>query len=217
MKKGILIFLAIIPFLSFGQQETKKQTIKSHNAQSIEKFYVLKTDKNVRHGKYKRYWGTKLVAKGNYKNGQKQLFKYYYNNDKPSLIYNYSTNEVVEYSKEDSFDKVYSKTGKELEVDRPPLPLFSRYELGWYIARNVVYPNEAKENGLSGRIEILVTINEVGNIEDYSLLSGIHKILIEESLRVIKSLPRDWKWLPAKKNELKIKSSIIFPVNFKLN
>jgi hypothetical protein len=214
MKEKFLIFFTIIPIFVFGQQETIQRKIKSHNAQSLEKFYVLKSDKNVRHGEYKRYWGAKLVTLGNYNNSQKQVFKYFYYSDKPSLIYNYSTNEIVEYSKEDCFDKVYSETGKELVVDRPPIPLFSRYELGWFISSNIKYPDYAKEIGLSERIEILVTINEEGEIVNYRLFHGIHKTLIEESLRVIKSLPKDWKWLPAEKDGIKIKSSIVFPFNF---
>jgi hypothetical protein len=217
MKRAFFILITVIPIFVSGQQETIKRTVKNYDSKSIEKFYVLKTDENIRHGEYKRFWGSKLAVKGMYNNDNKGLFEYYFYDKKPSLIYDYSTNEVVSYSKDDCFKGVYSSLGKKIEVDRPPLPLFSRYELGWYIASNVKYPYEAKENGLSGKIEILVTIGKNGNIENYSLFFGVHKILIKESLRVLNTIPKEWKFVPAVKDGKPIKSAIVLPVNFQLN
>lgn len=212
----ILLILALLISISAKGQETIKQKTSSLNGLITEKYYVLSSNKNIKHGDYKRYCRSKLVAEGNYNNEEKEIFKYYSFEKTPSLVYDYSRNKVLSYDKNDNIKDIYSTTGngEKLVVDRPPIPLFSRYELAWFIASNIKYPLEAEENGQSGKVQILAVIDEKGNITKYSLFLGATELLNNEALRVVNLIPKKWKWIPAIKNGQPIKSAIILPVNF---
>jgi len=209
--------MILLGSISVNGQETIKREDKSPNGRSTETYYVLKSDMGTKHGEYKRYWDSKLVAEGKYNYGEKEIFNYYFMDKTPSLTYDYSRNEVLAYVGKDNFTEVYSEFGEKTEVDRPPLPLFSRYELTWFIANNLKYPIKAMENGQSGKVQILVKIDANGNVTNYSLFSRVSKLLNEEALRVVNSIPKEWKWLPAVKDNTPIESAILLPVSFVLN
>ena len=209
----ILTLLISISILVSGQ-ETKKVNRKSLKGHSIERYYV--TQSGVKHGEYKRYWRSKLVVEGVYNYGEKEIFKYYSFDKSPSLVYDFSQDSVLVFVEQDNFGEAYSESGENLIVDRIPLPLFSHYELGWFIATFLNYPKEAMEKGQSGEVLILVSIDENGNASNYSLFWGINKLLNEEALRVVNLIPEEWKWIPAIKDGKPVKSAVVLPVNFKI-
>jgi len=217
MNKFLLI-LALLTSITTKGQVTIIQKVKSFNGSVIEKYYVLNSNKEIKHGDYKRYYRSKLVAEGSYNHGEKEIFKYYYLNDLPSVVYDYAHKKVLSYDKNENYKDVYPLNGtEELIIDRPPLPLFSRYELEWFIANNIKYPTEAAENGQSGKVQILAVINEEGNITKYNLISGVVQSLNREALRVVNLIPKEWKWIPAIRNGQPIESAIVLSVNFKTN
>jgi len=84
-----------------------------------------------------------------------------------------------------------------------------------YVEKNIMYPAEAQENGISGRVYVEFTIDTDGTIFDVRLLRGVDPLLDAEALRVISSSP---KWTPGKDqdgNVVKVKYQ--FPINFRLN
>ena len=71
MTKTLLFLLAILPSVLFGQA-TKKVTEEHKHPYSKEVYYVLKSDKKIRHGKYQKlYSNDVLKLEGFYKNGLK--------------------------------------------------------------------------------------------------------------------------------------------------
>ncbi|MCB2376408.1 TonB family protein [Hymenobacter sp. BT635] len=68
----LTLSLLALPLLSFGQ-ETKKVTNYSTSPISNEVYYVLKSDKAVKHGSYALYRGRQLAlsTQGHYTNGRK--------------------------------------------------------------------------------------------------------------------------------------------------
>jgi len=87
-----------------------------------------------------------------------------------------------------------------------------------WIDENLQYPEEAKIAGIQGRVIVRFTISKEGKLTKVSLLRGVHPLLDQEAIRVLKASPD--KWTPAmyQANGKSWPESIsyVFPVIFKL-
>ena len=98
MKIKTILFLIIT--LIFSCQSTKLVTKKS-NGHVIEKYHVLRSKKNIKHGEYYSYYvisegnsvSTYLKEKGYYKNGKKDSLWIEYN--RPTKKESYSIKSIV--------------------------------------------------------------------------------------------------------------------------
>ena len=92
MKFFILFLLALIPTILFGQ-ETKK----IRNLEDGETYFVLKSDKTIKHGEYKKFaYGRSLLVKGFYKQGLRDSIWECYNfHGEIILKFDYSKNEQL--------------------------------------------------------------------------------------------------------------------------
>lgn len=59
-----------------------------------------------------------------------------------------------------------------------------------FISNNIKYPDVAVKNGDQGKVIIRFCVTEKGDIDRISVEKGVTKELDEESVRVIKTLPR---------------------------
>lgn len=82
-----------------------------------------------------------------------------------------------------------------------------------YIAKNIKYPQIARETGVQGRVFVGFVVEPDGSISNVKLLRGIGGGCDEEAMRVIKSLP---KWKPGKQRGKAVRVSYQIPVFFKL-
>jgi len=84
-----------------------------------------------------------------------------------------------------------------------------------FIAKNVHYPEMAKENGIQGKVAVSFVIDKDGSITDVVLMRGLKGCpeCDNESIRVVKMLP---KWTPGKQNGKAVKMRFIYPFNYKL-
>ncbi|MES2558311.1 MAG: energy transducer TonB [Bacteroidota bacterium] len=57
-----------------------------------------------------------------------------------------------------------------------------------FIAKNVLYPVMARENGIEGKIILRFTISEQGNTENVVIVRGSHIVLDKEASRVVRAL-----------------------------
>ena len=83
-----------------------------------------------------------------------------------------------------------------------------------WVAENMKYPQEAYEDGISGRVMVQFTICEDGFVRDVKVLRGVHELLDAEAVRVISSSP---KWEPGRVDGKPVNVTYQFPVIFKLN
>jgi periplasmic protein TonB len=83
-----------------------------------------------------------------------------------------------------------------------------------YIAEHVVYPAVANENGIEGTVYLRFEVTKTGSIGKVELQKGVDKLLDDEAIRVIKSLP---KFKPGEQNGKKVSVWYSIPVTFKLN
>ena len=82
-----------------------------------------------------------------------------------------------------------------------------------YVAKNIKYPQIARETGIQGRVFVGFVVEPDGSISNVKLLRGIGGGCDEEAMRVIKSLP---KWKPGKQRGKAVRVSYQIPVLFKL-
>ena len=82
-----------------------------------------------------------------------------------------------------------------------------------YVSKNVVYPEEAKEKEIQGRVFISFVVEKDGSIGGVKVLRGIGGGCDEESVRVISDMP---KWKPGKQKGEAVRVSYQIPIMFKL-
>ena len=82
-----------------------------------------------------------------------------------------------------------------------------------HIAKNLTYPQEARDKGIEGRVFVAMVIEKDGSVSNVKVLRGIGGGCDEEAVRVISALP---KWKPGKINGEPVRESYQIPINFKL-
>lgn len=96
-------------------------------------------------------------------------------------------------------------------------PLFNggdpNVEFVRYIARNLVYPEIAAENGVDGKVLIQFDIDVVGNLVNPVILRKVDPALDAEAIRVVLTSPR---WNPGKQRSKAVSVRYVFPITFKL-
>lgn len=97
-------------------------------------------------------------------------------------------------------------------------PLFNggdpMVEFRKYIAMNLVYPPEAIENGVEGRVIVSFVIDTEGNLTDINVIDSPHRDLTEAAVKVLQSSP---VWTPGKQRTKPVPVKFYFPVVFRLN
>ena len=81
-----------------------------------------------------------------------------------------------------------------------------------FMAKNVVYPQEAKDKGIAGRVFVSFVVEKDGSIDEVKVMRGIGGGCDEEAVRVVKSMP---KWKPGKMKGEPVRVSYMMPINFK--
>lgn len=101
-----------------------------------------------------------------------------------------------------------------LVVEEMPEFIGGQEALGKFITENLVYPQQAAEDSIQGKVFIEFVINEEGELKDHKVLRGVHPILDEEALRVMKLSP---KWKPGKQRGKTVSVKFTLPITFALH
>lgn len=83
-----------------------------------------------------------------------------------------------------------------------------------FLAANIKYPAQAKENGIQGRVFINFVVEADGKVSNVKLLRGIGGGCDEEAMRVVNAMPN---WTPGKQDGEGVRVSFNLPVKFALN
>ncbi len=86
-------------------------------------------------------------------------------------------------------------------------------ELNKYLAKNIKYPQQARETGTQGKVFLTFVVEKDGSITDIKVLRDIGSGCGEEAIRVVKTMP---KWTPAKQRGKAVRQQFNLPVNFTL-
>ena len=86
-------------------------------------------------------------------------------------------------------------------------------KLADYLAKNIKYPQMARESGIQGRVFISFVVEPDGSVSNVNVMRSLGGGCDEEAVRVVKAMP---KWKPGKQRGKPVRVSYILPVNFKL-
>lgn len=84
-----------------------------------------------------------------------------------------------------------------------------------YLSTNLVYPQTAKDAGISGKVYLKFVISDKGTISNVKMMKGVPNCseCDKEAIRVVKSMPN---WIPGKNKGKAVNSVFTLPVTFKL-
>ncbi len=82
-----------------------------------------------------------------------------------------------------------------------------------YIAKTMLYPNQARRMQIEGKVYVEFVVEKDGSITGVRTLKGIGAGCDEEAVRVISGAP---KWTPAKQRGRTVRQKMVLPVNFRM-
>jgi periplasmic protein TonB len=82
-----------------------------------------------------------------------------------------------------------------------------------YISKNLVYPSEALDNNIQGKVILKFVVKPDGSVGRIVILKGVDPLLDQEAVRVISTLPR---LKPGKQNGVPVPVWFSVPVTFQL-
>ena len=82
-----------------------------------------------------------------------------------------------------------------------------------FLASNIVYPKQAKENGVTGKVFVSFVIEKDGSVTNVKLVRDPGCGLGEEAVRVVKMMPR---WKPGMQRGTPVRTQFMLPINFEL-
>lgn len=80
-----------------------------------------------------------------------------------------------------------------------------------YIMNNLGYPKLEDGEEVEGKVFVKFTITETGDVENVTVLRGIHPVFDEAARKVVASFP---KWSPATKDGSPVNSELTLPIMF---
>jgi len=99
-------------------------------------------------------------------------------------------------------------------VDKMPQFPGGDVELLKFINENLKYPITAQEQGIEGRVVASFTVEKDGSINDVEIVRSLEESLDNESIRILKSLP---KWTPGENNGKIVRVKFTVPIQFRLS
>jgi TonB family protein len=99
-------------------------------------------------------------------------------------------------------------------VEIQPVPEGGLPEYYRYISENLKYPEEAKKNGVQGKVFVQFVVMKDGSVSNVKCIRGIHPLCDEEAVRVIRNSP-DWK--PGQQDGENVNVRFIVPISFSLD
>jgi len=82
-----------------------------------------------------------------------------------------------------------------------------------FLADNILYPKEAQEKGIQGRVICNFIVRKDGSITDVSVVRGVDPLLDAEAVRLLQSMP---SWKPGTQRGQAVNVRFTLPVEFRL-
>lgn len=101
----------------------------------------------------------------------------------------------------------------QLVEDKPTFRGGDANEFSRWVNSNLVYPKEAMERSIQGRVSLQFTVTKAGKVNDVKVLRGVHQLLDDEAVRVISASP---DWSPGQQKGKAVDVTYVFPVIFQI-
>jgi TonB family protein len=82
-----------------------------------------------------------------------------------------------------------------------------------FLMKNVQYPEQAKKEGITGKVFVQFIIDETGKVTDPNVLKSANPLLDAEAIRVVSAMP---DWTPGKQKGEAVKVAFTIPIMFAL-
>ncbi|CAK7001382.1 MAG: hypothetical protein PETM_00006 [Petrimonas sp.] len=99
-------------------------------------------------------------------------------------------------------------------VDKMPQYPYGEKELAGFIAHQLRYPKEARQQGVQGRILCSFIVAVDGSISNIEVVQGLHSQLDNEAIRVLSLMS---KWIPGENNGEKVNVKCLLPIDFTID
>ncbi len=83
-----------------------------------------------------------------------------------------------------------------------------------YLANSVEYPQRMRKKGLEAKVVATFVVDKEGNIKDIRIVNKVPKEFADETIRVIKGMPR---WIPGSNKGKNVSVRYTLPIRFQLN
>jgi protein TonB len=107
-------------------------------------------------------------------------------------------------------DIIYTSGGVEVN----PEPFGGAAAWAKFLQKNLRYPGEAVDKGISGKVFVSFIVEKDGHLSTFIIIRGVGYGMDEESLRVLKKAPA---WKPGLQNGQAVRVKYTLPLNFVLN
>lgn len=147
-----------------------------------------------------------LESAGIYRQGKyDHEWAFYHENGKPATREKYAEDKLTDL---ECFDSTGKSMGFNCALNRAPEIKGKYGGFNKYLSDSITYPDAAKKNAIKGIVQFEFTLTKEGEVKNIHILSSPDKILSDEVLRVIKSVPG---WYPA------ISHNRLMDYTFKMN
>ena len=197
-----LISFLLLTFYSYPQSN---KVIK-RNGNFITEYYVLSRDTSKKEGSYRLFYKHKIIENGNY-----------INNKKAGKWQFFSLDGILEYEYDFDSGKVVKLAGRnreDLENATPCLFLGSPLIPYLYIVNNIHYPEKAQVQNIGGKVVLALKVGKNGELWSMYLYKKLDPILDSEVMRVARSFPDQWKWLPATQKGVNVDGEYLITIEF---
>lgn len=99
----------------------------------------------------------------------------------------------------------------QLVEEKPKFNSGGPEEFNKWVNERLVYPEIAKQNGISGIVHVRFTVGDDGKVKNVKVVKGVDPALDAEAVRVVQSSPR---WTPGKQNGKPVNVTYVFSVSF---
>ena len=197
MKVFIIIILTFLSIDSFSQIDSILIKIYYPDKSKVfETYWINRTDSS-KNGEYIRFnsYG-KIYVKGFYRNNQKIGIWDFYNK--------YSGYKEL-------FEKFDFSTYKEI-YNKDSLNMQAHFPGGQEELNNFILSKRQLDNfiNIKGKVFISITIDTLGNLIDTKISRGLRTDIDKALIDILKNSP---KWISSTKNGLKIKETLILPID----
>ncbi len=114
------------------------------------------------------------------------------------------------------FDNAIVKPAAQDRGPKEELPVYPGGETALYafIAKETKYPEEAREQGISGKVFVQFIVEKNGQVDSVWIKRSAHPLLDAEALRVVALMDG---WTPGSQNDKPVRVQYMLPISFTMD
>lgn len=197
---------------TFNDDSINTQVFLATKIKIFESNYIISNDEEIRSGKQFIWYSTgQLNCESNYlKDKLHGSLKTFYESGEKKRLDFFDNGKFISGT-------VWNTDGNVIpHYPYERFPEFNGGEAAMYqwLGQNLIYPKEAKDKNIQGRVYIYFVVEQDGSISNAHILESPNDLLSEEALRVVNAMP---KWLPGYQRGKLVRAKFNLPIVFQLS